>query len=145
MTDPLGLLAAPTILCASCYGTGRGCGCGGTGTAPRIPGLQMPCKVVHYQLDEPDIAGKYCAEAGCPGYTVLRGAEALVVLIEWLRKHEEAVSFDESGVMILPYGDTFREGYPVAPGGFQEWLPSTADTFAAALCKVLEMEKEVLR
>ena len=71
--------------------------CAGSGTVPLIPELWVPCEGWHGSkwIDEiplrKDEYGRpfgvwerqLCAEVGCPGYTVLSGAEALLVLLEW--------------------------------------------------------------
>ena len=71
--------------------------CGGSGLAPRIPGLRVPCWVnpdsgdhQYAETEHDDDLGIHPAE-GCPGYTVLSGAEALLVLEEWTRRNGYSV------------------------------------------------------
>ena len=49
----------------------------------RIHELREPCKFPGH------MSGDECAEKGCPGYTVLSGIEAEMVLREWLMKNAD--------------------------------------------------------
>ena len=108
MTDTLAQLAALTERCELCIGRGidylageRGAGlpapicvdCGGSGTVPLIPGLLVPCalciekeaEVWHFNNEPPP--RNHCPSCKGRGYTVLSGAEAQAVLLEWGPQH----------------------------------------------------------
>ena len=94
---------------------------------PLIPGLRVPCWVnpdsgdhQYEETEHDDDLGIHPA-AVCPSYTVLSGAEALGVLLEWALLHKgERVVFFRGGSALgrtgchlegLPsqYGDTVLE------------------------------------
>ena len=150
MTDNLTILAARTKpcheSCINCRGSGLldeaspALGPCISRKTPLIPGLRkFPCDSMEV-LDDMNRLRHFHNGVGwmdsCPGYTTPSPAEALTVLLDWARERKAAVIFDQYGVEVRLYS-----GIRLPTVAFQEWLPSTADTVAAALCKVLGLEE----
>ena len=104
MTDTLAQLAAEMVPCPSdlrAIQHRQSCACRGSGTVPLVLGLRKLCWLNldsgDHQYDEvehDDDLGIHPA-VGCPGYTLVSRAEALLVLLEWTRRNGYAVRICE--------------------------------------------------